>query len=377
MHALTDEPRPRPLVSIPLAPPVRRTPPYTFDDDDDDDDDERDVPPKRWYHYIPLCCAIFLLLAFHPSLLIMLVNYHLRTLRSPLRFCVHLFVTYTLSFLAFSSLIAVLTRDPGPVIGKKTETDTRDEDMGFMQALMDTGDVTDHPPGKWCGKCSSSKPERAHHCSSCGRCVLKMDHHCGWLGKCIGHRNYTSFIHLLTCITLLALYVAMLSISAVYYAFTNPLSIDEKTPLHELFLTFLGLVVSLVIGAFWVYHIYLASTNQTTLENLSPFLLLREVPSLPPSSGQNTLSNPPQEHELSSKQRRLVRDAHNYIRLYDLGWRKNWTQLIGWRRPWGWLWRLTIGGGGVGDGRTFLRNPRADEMLARLAVRLVEVEKDH
>lgn len=124
--------------------------------------------------------AVVMMLLPHPSLLIVLVNYHLRILDSPARFLIHLLVTYTLSFLAFSSLILILARDPGPVTSPKAaeaaEDLTEREDMSFMQALLATEDDEPHDkrPGKWCRKCSAPKPERTHHCSTCGRCVLKM-----------------------------------------------------------------------------------------------------------------------------------------------------------------------------------------------------------
>ncbi|KAI0917485.1 hypothetical protein AcW1_007326 [Taiwanofungus camphoratus] len=370
-------PRKAPLISIPLPSPPR--PPYV--DDGDDDNDTR-ATQKRWYHYLPLSLAVILILAPQPSLLIILIKYHLRILQSPSRFLLHLIVTYTLLFLALSSLIAVVARDPGPVVADETQDTTacEREDMSLMQALLAPDEDGPQLPGKWCRKCNAPKPERAHHCSSCGRCVLKMDHHCVWLGqKCIGHRNYSAFVHFLTCISALALYVASLCVSAVYFAFTNPMSIDEYTPLHELFLAFYCIAMALVIGSFWLYHVYLVTTNQTTLEHLSPFLLLRHIPPLSPlwqSAGRPRLSNPPLEHELSYSQRRLVRNAHRHIHLYDIGWRNNWAQVMGWNRPWGWAYRLACGGGGMGDGRAFPRNPRADDMLARLSAELVDMDKD-
>ncbi|KAH9933268.1 zf-DHHC-domain-containing protein [Amylocystis lapponica] len=357
-------PRSTPLVSLGMAPPSRH--PYV-----DDEDDEDDTSSVKWYYYLPLAWAVLLMLAPHPSLLIVLVNYHYRMFHSPTRLVVHLAVTYTLSFLAFSSLIVVVARDPGSITAEPRAA--ANEDVSFMEALLSPEESQDEPR-KWCRKCAAPKPERAHHCSACRRCILKMDHHCAWLGyKCIGHRTHTSFIHLLTCISALAAYIAVLDASVVYYAFTNPLSIDETTPLHALFLTFFGLVVSLTIGSFWLYHLYLISTNQTTLENLSPYLLLRYLPHLPPDSG---LSNPPLEHELSHAQRRLVRDASHDIRMYDVGWRQNWAQVFGWDRPWGWVRRIALGGGGKGSGKSFPHNPRADELLARLAAALVDVAKD-
>ncbi|KAH9917962.1 uncharacterized protein B0H18DRAFT_685341 [Fomitopsis serialis] len=105
-------------------------------------------------------------------------------------------------------------------------------------------------------------------------------------------------------------------------------------------------------------------TNQTTLENVSPFLLLRHLPPLPRSSPDaQSLPDAPLEHQLSHAQRRLVRDAHFHVRVYDVGWWKNWAQVAGWDRPWGWVHKLLVGGGCKGDGQTFPRNPRADSML--------------
>ncbi len=35
---------------------------------------------------------------------------------------------------------------------------------------------------KWCGKCLTWKPDRAHHSSELNRCIRKMDHYCVWIG---------------------------------------------------------------------------------------------------------------------------------------------------------------------------------------------------
>ncbi|EMD39758.1 hypothetical protein CERSUDRAFT_112041 [Gelatoporia subvermispora B] len=370
-------PRTKPLISIGLTDPVRR-----FVGDIDDEDDGHDLPRKRWYHYIPLCWAVFLMLLPHPSLLLLLVSYTWRIQHSHIRFLVHLAVTYTLTFLMFSSLIVILARDPGPVTSPaRDEVET--EDMSLAEALL-AGEADDDmerekAAGRWCRKCCAPRPERAHHCSACGRCVLKFDHHCVWLGyKCIGHRTHTAFVHFLLCVTLLSIYVVVLAFNTVLYAFANPYAIDETTPLHALFLTFYGAVIALVIGSFFMYHMYLMITNQTTFEHLSPFLLLRYLPPQPAPDG-NPLNARPHtlSYEfLSHPQRRLLKDAHGQIRLYDVGWRRNVAQVFGWDRPRGWLVRLICGGGGKGDGRTWPRNPRADELLARLAVGLTDLEKE-
>lgn len=122
------------------------------------------------------------------------------------------------------------------------------------------------------------------------------------------------------------------------------MAIDITTPIHELFLSFAGIVFSLTIGSFLLYHVYLISTNQTTLESLSPFLLLRYLPPL--GISRNGSFEPLDEDHLSRGQRRTVRDAHQQIRLYDVGWRRNWAQVFGWDHKYGWVYRLLWGGGG-------------------------------
>jgi len=251
-----------------------------------------------------------------------------------------------------------------------------EEEMELTEALMPGPDQDFGSSGRWCRKCWAPKPERAHHCSTCGRCVLKMDHHCPWLGSnCIGHRTYPAFLHFLCSVTCFALYVAVVSIHALVYAFHNPSIINESTPLHEICLAFMGALFFLSIGSFAGYHLYLTSTNQTTLENTTPFMILRYLPPLPQTG--HSLSDPPLEPELSYDQRKLVRDAHSHILLYDLGLRKNWAQVFGWNGKYEWLYRLWCGGSSMGDGKTFPRNQRSDEMLARLANELVKSDRDN
>ncbi|KAJ7601034.1 DHHC palmitoyltransferase-domain-containing protein [Mycena floridula] len=326
-----------------------------------------------WYYYIPVAGTALLILAPQPSLLYVLVNYHLRTLGKPLVFGIHLISTYTLTFLAFCSFIICIARDPGPISSEESPTAEDDGEIGVQDALMST-DFDIFAPGKWCRKCWAPKPERTHHCSVCDRCVLKMDHHCPWMGQCIGHRTYPAFLHFLFCVTLLSIYIAVICIFALIFAFTNPYAIDQTTPIHELLLAAAGIVFSFVVGSFFCYHLYLVSSNQTTLENISPFLLLRYLPPLP--RGAHSLSDPPLEPELSYAQRRIVKDAHSCIRLYDFGWRRNWNQAVGWNRPYGWVYRILCGGASMGDGKSYPRNPGCDEMLARLAEELVKADKD-
>ena len=63
--------------------------------------------------------------------------------------------------------------------------------------------------------------------------------------------------------------------------------------------------------------------------------------------------------------------------MYDVGFGANWGQVVGvGKRGWrGWAYRVLCGGGSAGDGKRFPRNPRAEGMLARLAVELESENK--
>lgn len=135
-----------------------------------------DIPQKRWYHYLPLCGKKFirtfvdlptllkyfsidagtvtLILAPHPSLLYVLVDFHLQTLHQPIIFMTHLIITYTLTFMAFSSLIVCVARDPGPANQPPSRLEMSgdgEDDIGLTEALMPDRDFSF--PERWCRKC--------------------------------------------------------------------------------------------------------------------------------------------------------------------------------------------------------------------------------
>ena len=128
------------------------------------------------------------------------------------------------------------------------------------------------------------------------------------------------------------------------------------------------------------------STNQTTLEHISPYHLLRHLPPLPPGR----LSSPPQQHQLDFSQRRAVRTTHARLRLYDVGWRRNTAQVFGTsstistssssstKRRWfaAWAARLVWGGNSCGTGTQFPRNPHAEDVLVELAAELARLENN-
>jgi hypothetical protein len=124
--------------------------------------------------------------------------------------------------------------------------------------------------------CTQDGSARPRVCSALSSLTLLADHHCPWLGsRCIGHRTYPAFVHFIGCISALALYIAIISGSAVWYSFQNPSEIvsisrclvcdrscqlqEETLAIHELLLTAIGTVFSIVVGSFFLYHLYLIS----------------------------------------------------------------------------------------------------------------------
>jgi hypothetical protein len=257
--------------------------------------DSEAVSTKPWTAYILPAFAVVLILVPQPSWLILVTTQYGGRI-----IMIHLVITTLLTLGAINSLAICVFADPGrPTMEdldageeeranrkKKNTRHTRDsQNSEEAEALMDEDEEEDDPNSfnsslKWCRTCWAPKPDRTHHCSTCNRCVLKMDHHCPWVSQCVGHRTYTSFLHLLACITLLAFYIATASSFILYSFLFAPIAqpIDDATPLHCLFLVAMGFIFGVVIGTFFAYHIYLCFTNQTTIEQLSPFLLLKYLP---------------------------------------------------------------------------------------------------
>lgn len=88
-----------------------------------------------------------------PSVLYILVGFHIKELNQPLHAAAHAIVIYTLLFLAFSSLFVCAFRDPGSVTDatSKSYADGTDEELDLTEALMP--DIDFSAPGKWCRKC--------------------------------------------------------------------------------------------------------------------------------------------------------------------------------------------------------------------------------
>lgn len=124
--------------------------------------------------------------------------------------------------------------------------------------------------------CNVFKPERCHHCSACNRCVLNMDHHCPWINNCVGFWNRKYFLLLLVYVLIMtwvtAITMAYDFYEAIKWGFNNKFFGSDDPELSKRALIvgafMMDFVVACLMSAFLKFHLMLASTNKTTIENI-------------------------------------------------------------------------------------------------------------
>uniref|UniRef100_A0A7S0E0U6 Palmitoyltransferase n=1 Tax=Hanusia phi TaxID=3032 RepID=A0A7S0E0U6_9CRYP len=147
------------------------------------------------------------------------------------------------------SLYKAVVTDPGyittPAACRSSERDTFQQDF--------------------CTKCSSQRPQRAHHCSTCHRCVRKMDHHCLFVNNCVGQGNYKYFLLLLFYTIVGGAYNAFCDYMCIMW---TDGSLDEFSRNMALANAVAICMISLILLPLFMIHMYLISRDTTTLEAL-------------------------------------------------------------------------------------------------------------
>ncbi|KAH7287534.1 hypothetical protein KP509_32G060600 [Ceratopteris richardii] len=188
-----------------------------------------------------------------------------------------------LTVMAIISYMLAIFRDPGR-IPHSYMPDMEDESTPVHEVKRKSGDL------RYCQKCESYKPPRAHHCRVCKRCVLRMDHHCIWINNCVGHNNYKAFF-LFVFYVVTACSYALILIAGYTIEFLRDdeerthSSVNQQTGTSVSAPVVLKVVCAVILVPLSValivllgWHVYLLLNNQTTIEVLGPNLLTWPCP---------------------------------------------------------------------------------------------------
>jgi palmitoyltransferase len=117
---------------------------------------------------------------------------------------------------------------------------------------------------RYCTKCKSVRPPRAHHCSLCQRCIMRMDHHCPWVGNCVGIKNHKYFWNF--CFHAMIGCAIVATCHGFELATTdNGFRKFEREP-HFMATLMLSAALIFSLASLAGLHAYLICTNRSTLE---------------------------------------------------------------------------------------------------------------
>jgi len=190
------------------------------------------------------------------------------------------FILYNLCLLSCTLMYFTVGNNPGYISPYSCETPrilSSGSDSNSSPSLennhnTDSGDVIlplsepKNVPLNFCDTCTFTQPLRTKHCDECGHCVARFDHHCFFIGSCVGQRNHLRFwVYLFVqtffvgwnCSLLIPAYRTADSISGWFSL--NALVFASSLIVFTVFFISFGL---------FVFHCYLAATNQTTWETV-------------------------------------------------------------------------------------------------------------
>lgn len=183
-----------------------------------------------------------------------------------------------LFLLTLSALLRTALSDPG-IIPRAAQAEA---------AALEPPDAARPPPRarevlvrgrpvklKYCFTCKMFRPPRASHCSLCDNCVDRFDHHCPWVGNCVGKRNYRYFYTFIVSLSFLAVFVFACAVTHLVLLARGAggsggglAAALRASPASAVVAAICFLSVWSVLGLAG-FHTYLASTDQTTNEDVS------------------------------------------------------------------------------------------------------------
>jgi hypothetical protein len=206
---------------------------------------------------------------------------------------------------------------------------------------------------RWCERCNYVKPDRCHHCSECDTCVLKMDHHCPWVNGCVGYFNYKCFYLFIVYTSLYADF----AFAATVPVLVEQLKEDKYLDIQLIVLMIFGFIFGLLLTGFTLVHTIYVLRNRTTIESIS--FRTRTYHVRVQFDSENPLGYG-------------VATTHPGENLWNLGWKKNWKDVMG--NKW-WLWFIPFGNP-PGDGLEYPFNPDLQSRLIEDARRQSQAHED-
>jgi len=236
-----------------------------------------------------------------------LLPYHVDQREMSLTLLIHYVIGVFLFFNIFFNYVRVIFVDPGSAPKKQT---------------LLHNDLEMQENKKFCRKCNSIKPPRAHHCIICRKCVLKMDHHCPWMLNCVGFHNHKYFILFLLYLCIGCFYVTFMGIGPMFLR-------EQKISQLNIFvmMTFVfSCTFAVVLSCFTGWQLFLVISGQTQFEFYGN----------------------------QSKKHKMKRKGETFVHEFDLGPLKNFQLFFGTGRQW-WTftWMLPSLKTSPGDGINF------------------------
>jgi hypothetical protein len=136
-----------------------------------------------------------------------------------------------------------------------------------MEPKSKPGDLTD--PRVRCSRSGLYKPPRSHYDNTSKRLVLNLDHFCPWIFNAVGYGNNRHFLGLLFWIFVGTVFGFYVSFEPCRYSMQEGFIREDRIErVAKLFTCLSSLLVSIGVGILFSWHLYLAGSAQTSIDNL-------------------------------------------------------------------------------------------------------------